>query len=100
MKIEISKRAPEIRTFNKKDGTGTVTLVVQDAAVWFHGEEWPLRFDLTFFEGAREPYAAGFYAVGPRSFRVEKGSLVFARDLELIPLGADRTNLAPLKTGS
>lgn len=88
MKIEISSKLPERRSFNRKDTGEQINLLSQQAAIWFEGEAWPLPFEISVREGAREPYVPGFYSLGPKSFRVDKGRLQFAFDLELIPLAA------------
>lgn len=101
MKIEISTKLPERRSFNRKDNGEQVNLVCQEAALWFEGESWPRPFEISFREGSRTPYAPGFYTFGPKSFQVDRGRLQFAFDLDLVPLAAaERTNLSPLKTGS
>ena len=100
MKIEISAKAPEKRSFNRKDNGEQINLICQQAAMWFDGEDWPLKFELSYREGSRQPYVPGFYTFGPKTFQVDRGRLQLAFDLELVPLALERTNLQPLKTGS
>lgn len=100
MKIEVSSKFPGRRSITTKEGK-QFNLVVQDAALFFADDPWPIRFELSFREGSREPYAPGLYEFTSGSFEVERGRLKIAFDMILRPLsGAERTNLAPLKTGS
>lgn len=65
----------------------------QPAALHVEGQKYPLMFTLSLPDEQPSGYKVGeYFKIGGQSFTIEKGRLMFRRNLELLPENAKAAN--------
>lgn len=83
MKVEI---IGPVETKHINSAKGEFTFNEQAAALHVEGQKYPLMFTLSLPDDQPKGYKVGdYYGIGGQSFTVEKGRIMFRRNLELIP---------------